>query len=459
MTGPLRKIFKKTGLDHLALFIVLTGMIWTNMYYKFWKSPGRIISHDVILYYEYLPAAFIYKDISLSFTAEDPAFFQDKIWKIETPIGKYVSKMTMGVAVLYSPFFFSAHGLAGISGYPADGYSIPYRIALVISSVFYAFLGFIFLIRFLRKYFARNAIAITVLAVGLGTNLYFYTTLEPTMSHAYSFFLYAVFIFLVDAWVTEQSWGNSLFMGLVGGLIILVRPSNGIIFLLLPLWKVDSLTELRIRFKLLFEKFLKVGVIALLAILVITPQILYWKYVTGDYIFYSYRDERFLFNDPAFLKGLFSYRKGWLIYTPVMAFSLLGMVVLYIRQRKFFWPVLVFTVLNFYIIWSWWCWWYGGGFGQRALIESYALLSVPFAAFTGFILERKLWLRIVFLFFIVSFTSLNIFQTRQYYIGVIHWDAMNKKAYWDSFFRTKVAPGFYDKVDNPDYQAAMKGDR
>jgi hypothetical protein len=460
MKRILNKLFLKTGLDYLALTIVLTGMIWTNLYYKFWKDPHRIIVHDVILYYEYLPAAIIYKDLSMSFTQNDPAFFQDKIWKTMTSTGKSVSRMTMGLAVLYSPFFLAAHGLAQPLGYPADGYSYPYRIALIISSVVYAILGFVFLIKLLRKYFARSTIAITILALGLGTNLYFYTTIEPTMSHAYSFFLFAVFIYLVDAWYSKPSWLNSFLLGLVGGLIILVRIPNGIIFVIFPLWQVDSFSAFIIRLKLLIHKSLKSVLIILTVCLVFVPQILYWKYVTGEYFYNSYGDQGvFFFNDPAFIKGLFSYRKGWLIYTPVMAFSLLGIVVLYFRHRKFFWPVAVFTLLNLYIVWSWWCWWYGGGFGQRALIESYALLSIPFAAFTKFILERKLILRIVFLFLVTCFISLNIFETRQYYIGVIHWDAMSKSTYWDSFFRLKIAPNFYNHIENPDYDAALKGDR
>jgi len=368
--------------------------------------------------------------------------------------------MTMGLAVLYSPFFLVAHGLADATGYPADGYSIPYRIALIISSVVYAFFGFIFLIKLLRKYFARGTIAITVLAIGLGTNLYFYTTIEPTMSHAYSFFLFSAFIFLVDAWFAKQSWANSIFIGLVGGLIILVRPSNGILFILFPLWHLDSATAFISRLKLFLHKSLKLILILLIAFLVFMPQLIYWKYVTGEYFYNSYGDQGvFYFNDPVFLKGLFSFRKGWLIYTPMMAFALIGIVVLYFRNRKLFWPIAIFTFLNLYIVWSWWCWWYGGGFGQRALIESYALLAIPFAAFTEFIFNRKVMLRIVFLFFVACFISLNIFQTRQYYIGVIHWDSMSKYTYMDSFFRVKIAPNFYNHIEKPDYKAALNGDR
>jgi len=459
MKEMLKKFFNYLGWDKFALLIILTGLIWTNLYYKFWKNPRQVIVHDVILYYEYLPAAIIHKDLSMSFVAEDREFYKDKIWTQKTRTGRSVSKMTMGLAVLNAPFFLMAHGLAGPLGYPPDGFSDPYRFVLILSSVVYAMLGFWLLLKLLRKYFARNAIAVSLLAIGLGTNLYFYTTIGAPMSHAYSFFLFAAFIYAVDCWVSRPSWGNSILVGLIGGLIILVRPSNGIIFILFPLWQVDSISTLISRLKLVLHKLPKIILIALVACLVFVPQIIYWKYVTGDYFYYSYGDERFFFNDPAFLQGLLSYRKGWLIYTPVMTFALIGIIVLYFRHRKFFWPVAVFIFLNLYVVWSWWCWWYGGGFGQRALIESYAILSIPLTAFVKFIFEKKLVSRISILVIIACLVSLNIFQTRQYYIGVIHWDAMNKETYWDSYFRTKVRPGFYDMVENPDYEAAMKGDR
>jgi len=455
----LKKFFHYLGWDKFALLIILTGLIWTNLYYKFWTNPRQVIVHDVILYYEYLPAAIIHKDLSMSFVEKDREFYKDKIWIKKTRTGRSVSKMTMGLAVLYAPFFLAAHGLAGPLGYPPDGFSEPYRFALILSSVVYAMLGLWLLLKLLRRYFARNAIAVSLLVIGLGTNLYFYTTIGAPMSHAFSFFLFAAFLYSADSWVMKPSRGNSVIAGILGGLIILVRPSNGIIFILLLLWQVDSVSALKRRLKLLFYKPLNLILIVLIACLVFAPQIIYWKYVTGDYFYYGYGDERFFFNDPVFLKGLFSYRKGWLVYTPVMTFALIGIIVLYFRDRKFFWPVAVFTLLNLYIIWSWWCWWYGGGFGQRALIESYAVLSIPLTAFTKYIFEKKLIFRISFLFIIACLISLNIFQTRQYYKGVIHWDAMNKKTYWDSYFRLKVRPGFYDMVENPDYKAALKGDR
>lgn len=447
------------SVEFLAILIVTFGIIWTNIYYKFWKDPHRIIVHDVILYYQYLPSFIIYHDITLKFKDNDYEFFKDKIWGNKQFEGRYVNKMTMGLSVLYAPFFLPAHFFAESLGYEPNGYTNPYRAALVVSSVFYAFLGFIFLMKLMRRYFARREIAITILALGLGTNLYFYTTLEPPMSHAYSFFLFALFLLAVDSWLRKPAAGWAALMGVTIGLILLVRPSNGIILLLLPLWNISSVKALRERFGLFLKKYRQIAVMAILAFLVLIPQLIYWKYITGSYLYYGYGEERFFFNDPAFIQGLFSYRKGWLVYTPIMIFSLLGMVVMFFRNRGLFWPVTTFTILNFYIVWSWWCWWYGGGFGQRVLIESYALMAFPFAAYTKLMFERKIIVRSLYLLLIAGFISLNIFQTRQYYKGVIHWDAMSREAYWNTYFRTKPAPSMYEQIDPPDYSAAFKGDR
>jgi len=459
MKKLLHRTIIKASLDQLALAIVFAVLVASAFSYKMWNRPNRIIVHDVVLYYQYLPAAFIYKDLSMSFTEKDVEFFRDKIWTEKTEAGKTMSKMTMGMAVLYSPFFFAAHGLAHLSGYSADGYSMPYRIALAISSIVYAMTGLFFLMKFLRKYFERKTVAITILAIGLGTNLYFYTNVDPAMSHAYSFCLFAIFILLTDAWITIPSWKNTIWLGLVGGLIILVRPSNGIILILLLLWQVDSFAALKARIIFFFRQFHKTATIIFFVAILILPQLLYWKYSTGGYLHYSYGEERFFFNDPAFIQGLFSYRKGWLVYTPIMAFSLMGIGILYSRKGKFFWPVFIFTILNFYIIWSWWCWWYGGGFGQRSLIESYALLSIPFAACVNYFLKKKLPARIVFAGLVVILISLNILQTYQFTKGIIHYDSMTKRSYWDTYVRFKISPAHYEQIAAPDYQAAMKGDR
>jgi hypothetical protein len=47
-----------------------------------------------------------------------------------------------------------------------------------------------------------------------------------------------------------------------------------------------------------------------------------------------------------------------------MTFSLIGIGLLHRVNKLFFWPVLVYFLISWYILSSWWDWWYGGGFGM-----------------------------------------------------------------------------------------------
>jgi hypothetical protein len=395
----------------------------------------------------------------MTFRYQKPDIYQGKIWGETFPGNKTVSKMTMGVAVMTTPFFLVAHLAAYMTGFPVDGYSMPYRIMLVFTGLFFTGLGLILLGSLLRKYFEPLLVAITILAIGLGTNLYYYSTIEAPISHACSFFLFSLFLYSVDSWTGSGRWKHALLAGLSLGLIVLVRPTNGIIFILIPLWKVASMQDLAARTAFFRRNWVQCAAIFLLIVLVFSPQLLYWKYITGQYFYYAYGQERFFFKDPAFLQGMFSYRKGWLVYTPVMIFALAGFIPLFKSNKGLFWPVILFILLHYYIIWSWWCWWYGGGFGQRALVESYAVLALPFAAMIQRVLAARKLLRYLSLIILLALVSLNIFQSFQYTKGIIHWDSMSRNAYWRLYFRTDVSPALYEQIEPPDYDAALNGDR
>jgi len=221
---------------------------------------------------------------------------------------------------------------------------------------------------------------------------------------------------------------------------------------------VKSFAELKQRVVFLAGKYNLVLLIAEAALLLWLPQMLYWKSVSGQWLYYSYKEEEgFFFGNPQIIRGLFSYRKGWLLYTPIMVLALSGIAVLWKHRREFFLPILVFAILNIYIVLSWWTWWYGGGFGQRAFIESYALLAIPFATLLH---AAGKWKKIVkWVFVALTFLLIvhGVFQTAQYHYGAIHWDSMNKTTYWASFGRTKPLPGFYEAIDPPDYELATQG--
>jgi hypothetical protein len=421
---------------------------------------GLIFSTILLLidYYAYLPATFIYHDLTLQFTADNPGYFSNKFWGHQVPeTQKKVIKMTMGMSLLYAPFFLVAHLAAGLLPVAANGFTWPYKLALMLSSVFYLMLGLYLLRKLLSRYFSSTVTTITLISVFAGTNLYYYAIYEAPMSHIYSFCLFIAFMLITLKWYESPSPKNSLVIGLLAGIISLIRPSNIIILIFFVFYGVTSFAELKGRSNYFFTKRYLILIMWLAFLLVWSPQLIYWKSITGHWFYYAYTDEGFFFKNPQIIRGLFSYRKGWLVYTPVMAFALSGFVFVWKKYRKFFWPILLFSILNIYIIFSWWTWWYGGSFGQRPMIDSYGMLAIPLAALIQYSIRAQKQIRIALLSIIFILTAYSVFQANQYHYGAIHWDSMSKAAYWDSFLKLKPSARFYHLIEEPDYEMAKKG--
>jgi len=112
-------------------------------------------------------------------------------------------------------------------------------------------------------------------------------------------------------------------------------------------------------------------------------------------------------------------------------------------------------LLAIYVLSSWWCWWFGGGFGQRAMINFYVLLAFPMASAIAYILEQPRVKRALLLTPILLLLSFSLFNNWQASIGVIHYDGMTKAAYWKTFLKTH---GAWDDIARPDYDKAMRGE-
>lgn len=438
--------------------VILASFLNTNRKMWNWGDDGRIIEWDVKSYYAYLPATIIHNDLTLDFTKADPQKYIKNYWPGTAPNGSKVIITSMGMAFLYLPFFLIGHTWALAGGYVANGYSVPYQIMLQFSALFYLVIGLFFLRRMLLKYFSKLATTFGLLAVVVGTNLLHYLTAEAPMSHGYSFSLYAILFYLTHKWWERQTVGRTIAIGLIMGLISLIRPTNILVVLFFGFYGVTSLRELGQRFLFFLKEWQYVIILGLCGLLVWTPQLVYWKFLTGNWFYFSYgEDAKFFFLNPHITDALFSYRKGWFIYTPIMLFAVLGLYTTLKSYKKQFLPIALFLVANIYVVFSWWNWWYGGGFGQRALIESYAFLAFPLTAIINEGLKRRRQLKIATIGLCILFTAHGFFQNLQYYYGAIHWDSMTKEAYWLQFGRLKKHPLQSKYLVRLDYTKARKG--
>jgi hypothetical protein len=446
--------------SRILIWVILLSIASINVRYENWNERYNIIAWDVNSYYAFLPMVFIHKDIDLDFVKDGNERIREHYWPIKTETGKSAIITSMGMSFLYAPFFLVCHGIVELIDFPGDEFSYPYKIALIISSFFYLCFGLIFLRKVLLKYYSRLVTGITLVIIAFGTNLLHYTTEEPTMTHAYSFSLIAVFLYLLIKWLEKPGIRMALLTGALAGLITLIRPTNVIILLLLVFWGVGSFGELGQRIMLYLRKAHLILIMAGAFILVWVPQFIYWHYISGSIFFNTYGSlgVGFMFDQPQFFHTLFSYRKGWLLYTPVMVLAIIGLIMLYRQHRRLFFPVLIYFIINVWVVSSWWCWWYGGGFSQRSFIDFYGIMAIPMAAFLTWTMNRRLLLKIPLLIIFAGLLYLNIFQTIQYRKGIIHNKMMTKQTYWLVFHDMSTPGGTYwDNLVFPDYNAAKYG--
>jgi len=440
------------------LFVLVFALLFGNSFHR-WDDDTLIVA-DAVDYYAYLPAALIYHDLGFGFEKDfAPELAKKKLLKFNSPINKPVIKMSMGVAFCNLPFFALAHLYASNSDeYENNGYSAPYYFMVFIAALFYLWLGLFYLRKLLLFFFSDAAVAVVILLIALATNLLFYVTLEPGMSHVYSFALISMFVYFSFQWLKEPNWKPAAILGLLLGAVTLIRPSNSIIALFPVLVFFLSQDSLKDKWLFIKNNILKILLALVFMLLVILPQLLYWKTFAGQWVYYTYIGEHFYFNNPHIYEGLFSYRKGWLVYTPIMFFSFLGLFFLIRKNWRLVIPIVVFSLLNFYVIYSWWCWWYGGSYGSRPMIDTYVIYAIPLAAFVQYFINKKVWKRIIVGSIFIFFIYFNTFQIRQYTIGLLHYAEMTKEAYWEILFKMQYPENYIDLIQKADHESALKGE-
>ena len=445
--------------NHLSIYAWLVAaafLLAVNLfYYPKWKLPGAeaAISWDVSGYYFYLPAIFIYKDLKKVGFREDvhqkyqPAGSPYQAFQHES--GNYVMKYSAGMAVQYLPFFLVAHALAAPLGYPADGFSRPYQVAISLGSVLVAILGLWFMRWVLLQYFKDRVVAVTLLILVFATNYLDYSAINGAMTHNYLFTLYALLIWATIKFYERPTYFKALAIGLLISLAALTRPTELIAVLIPVLWGVGSGRQARERLAFFGRHWTQLGVAVVACIAVGSIQLFYWKYVSGDWIVYSYQDQGFSWLKPHIRNGLFSYRAGWLMYTPVMGFALLGFITLFRQQRPLFWATFLFSLLFIYIAFAWDIWWYGGSLGQRSMVQAYAVLAVPLASFVAWA-GRRSWTAYLFAAFCLFFAYANLWWTHQAHRGGLFASEQMNRPYFQRIFLRNEAPEDVSKLLDTD---------
>lgn len=373
---------------------------------------GHIVTWaDAEGYYMYLPAAFIYNGFR-DVPQVSGMFPRDE------STGLIYNKFTYGVAILQAPFFLLADTIAPWVGYPQDGFSMPYQKGLQFAALAFLLLGFKLLYRPLKEDYGFFVAAFSCIAVYFGTNLLHYSSSEAAMSHVYSFFLLAALIHLLRYRLYDHAgWRDFLLTGLVGSLIIFIRPSNAVMVGFAFSYGIRSWPHIIDRASFFLEHWQKVLMMPVFLIIFAFVQISIWSYMRGDTTIYSYDHEpKFIYwMKPRMLSVLFSHQNGLFIYAPILLLAMIGLVI-GIRRSKinFTLTAVIFIVITF-IFGSWWAWWFGGAFGHRCYVEYLALLIFPLAYLIDLVVKQdRSWFKIAFFSLTVLMTHFTIRLSNKY---------------------------------------------
>jgi len=422
----------KRLLSDLLLFTVVFAVCLAlafRLTFKDGKAVGTgVFASDRSIYYVYLPATFIYGWDVNKFPHKCDTLYKGFI--LDYKAGKIVNKMTCGVAILWTPFFLATHAIAKSFDLHPDGFSEFYQHMAVIPPVFFLVLGLFFLTRFLGNYFSRFIVYASALFILVGTNLYYYGLFEGLMSHVHSFFLFALYLFLIKKFITRERPSLAVFamISLVVSLAILVRPTNLIILPWFFLLDATGIKEIMRRIRIFLKPQFLVTFLAL-SFLVFLPQLIYWKYVSGSFLHYSYGAEGFFYwRNPVILPLFFSPFNGLFLYNPMVLFFVAGSMLMIFQRKPNGLLLLCTFALVAYISGSWHMWFFGGSYGSRPFVEYYALLSLGFGAILTEIARLKnLFIRYLVVLLLIGFSYYNLLLIHHscWYTGSV-WD-------WDMY--------------------------
>lgn len=407
----------------------------------------RIYASDEIKYFSYLHSLYFDADLRfenefMQFYNNDPKKFADfkkgVIDKREPLTGNPVNEAPIGSALLWSPFYIAtdlglraAHAVGLFKSTPADGYSPPYVWAISYGSNLLGFLGILLAYRLARKYFAIFPALLATLVVWFATPAFFYMYISPPWSHAASLFAVAAFIsywhktrncrlqiadcrgrqdvgaqFIApnaeplsnaapaatvhNSQLTIHNSAHWLLLGLLGGLVMTVREQDGL-FLLIPGVEVAVYLSrgLRARQWVAAARLVAGGLTFLVGVLIgFLPQLFAYRATNGGWGPSKTVGDKINLLSPNFFNVLLDPGNGFLPWTPVALFGILGLIALWRSDRL---VAAVFGIAVFaqiYVAGAFSTWQGKGSFGQRRFVNLTIILIIGLAALINWLRNR-----------------------------------------------------------------------
>lgn len=209
-------------------------------------------------------------------------------------------------------------------------------MGVIFGHIFYIITGLIIANKVLLHFFNEKLTSILLVILFFSTNFLFVSVFMIGMPHGHLFAFYALIILYTIKWHKNPSKKNSIILGTTIGIACLIRASEILSIFIPLLWNITNKDSVFQKIEFLKANGKNVGITVLSFIIPAFIQISYYKTGTGDYFYNAYQNhgEGFDLTTPYLSNFLFSYRKGWLLYTPIMILALGSLIWMWKNKNK-----------------------------------------------------------------------------------------------------------------------------
>ncbi len=352
------------------------------------RHRGAIFKeNDPVGYYVYARSIVHDRDIDFS---NELRFFKKTGMPIGSGVGvfdthtkRFTNQYTVGFPLLVLPFYGTFVTIASY-WYPKEDLldeRFPWFLDQLIfcsGSLLLGILGMWFSYKFVSHYFSANISLLATLIFWAGSPALFYFICEPYLSHLASIFAVGAFLCF---WKFELLSADvrAVLMGLMAGIIAMVRQQEIVVVIIPVAFAISSpdfsFRKIRIiRLTLLF---------ATSFLLAFSIQMIVWKILAGSFIVYSYAESGQFWSvlSPRIFDVLFSSNHGLLIWHPIFAICLLGLLASRRLSRAVKLAFFLAFLCQLYVTSSWSMWWMGHSFGNRAFLGLTPIFILGLSAF------------------------------------------------------------------------------
>ena len=379
---------------NLLLISLLTTTIWVGANRNHGMNYWFVYHWDSEGYYMYLPAVFLNGGFENMYTKTEHN--GEKVFKNYPGTQKLYTKYTCGVAIMLSPFFLAANTIASALNMDKGmGYAPIFGFFLLVGAAFYLALGIYYVFKTARIYADVFPAIISCLILWLGTSLFHYSALNPGLTHTFTFALAAIVVYQTHKYYESQNFYTLLKIILAVALLVLMRPTDILIAAYFFLHRVNSFQELWTRISFWIKKPFELILFPLAILIAYLPQFVYWKYISGNFIIYSYENEGFsLWRNPMLPEIWYHPQNGLFLYAPLLLLSIIGIILTWNKSAYSAKTIALIFILNSYICASWWYWNFGAAYGYRPFIDFLPILVIPMAYVVQCLSKTKLPIRV-----------------------------------------------------------------